>query len=271
MDIQQEKAMRRAARAEHRAKKSPGYVAPTVSDPEGPVDCACVIHGSGYDWIYVDRLYSMLSRHISRGIRLHVYTEPGRPVPPHMIRHDLQEWPGVSGRKQSWWYKMQLFNPAHHQGQLLYFDLDTVVVNSLDWIIDLNPAYFWTIRDFKSLWKPHVQSMNSSVMYWNTVTWAPIWTEFEKQGVDKIQSSYRGGDQDYLNSVITARHRRFFEDGRAVSWRWTALNGGMNFRNRTYRLPSRGTTIAPDNSLLIFHGDPKPHETHDPVINQHWC
>ena len=119
MDIQQEKAMRRAARAEHRAKKSPGYVAPTVSDPEGPIDCACVIHGSGYDWIYVDRLYSMLSRHISRGIRLHVYTEPGRPVPPHMIRHDLQEWAGVSGRKQSWWYKMQLFNPAHHQGQLL--------------------------------------------------------------------------------------------------------------------------------------------------------
>ncbi len=129
MDIQQEKAMRRAARAEHRAKKSPGYVAPTVSDPTGPVDCACVIHGSGYDWIYVDRLYSMLSRHISRGIRLHVYTEPGRPVPPHMIRHNLQEWPGVSGRKQSWWYKMQLFNPAHHQGQLLYM-LDLLIAFS---------------------------------------------------------------------------------------------------------------------------------------------
>jgi hypothetical protein len=108
-------------------------------------------------------------------------------------------------------------------------------------------------------------------MYWNTVTWAPIWTEFEKQGVEKVQRSYRGGDQDYLTSVITARHRRFFEDGRAVSWRWTALNGGMNFRNRTYRSPSRGTTIAPDNSLLIFHGDPKPHETHDSVIQTHWC
>jgi hypothetical protein len=32
-------------------------------------DCACVIHGTGYDWQYVEKLYNMLSRNLPNGIR----------------------------------------------------------------------------------------------------------------------------------------------------------------------------------------------------------
>ena len=106
-----------------------------------PVDCACVIHGTGYDWTYVDRLYNMLNKHISRGVRLHVYTEADRPVPTPYIKHTLTDW-GISGPKRAWWYKMQLFNPDHFRGQLLYFDLDTVIVNNIDWICNRAPEYF---------------------------------------------------------------------------------------------------------------------------------
>jgi hypothetical protein len=48
------------------------------------------------------------------------------------------------------------------------------------------------------------------------------------------------------------------------------LDGGMNFKNRTYHRPGRGTILAPSNSVLVFHGDPKPHEVTDTVIKQHW-
>ena len=99
-----------------------------------PVDCACVIHGTGYDWIYVERLYNMLSRNLPNGIRFHVYTEHDRLVPAHMIKHVLTDWPEISGPKRSWWYKLQLFNSAHHQGNLLYFDLDTVILRDISWI-----------------------------------------------------------------------------------------------------------------------------------------
>jgi hypothetical protein len=267
----QEKERHRAERAAHRAKKLPGYVAPTVTDPNGPVDCACVIHGNGYAWDYVEKLHSMLSRHLSRGVRLHVYTEPSRSVPAHMVRHDLTEWSGISGRKRSWWYKMQMFNPVHHQGQLLYFDLDTVIVDNIDWIVDLSPFYFWTIRDFRVLWKPDIQNMNSSVMYWDTTKWSHVWSNFEKNGTSKIISRYHhGGDQEYLTSVIAPEKRQFMDSNRIVSWRWTALDGGMNFKNRTYHRPGRGTILEPSNSVLVFHGDPKPHETTDVVIKQHW-
>ena len=268
---QSDKDLHRAQREAHRARKRNDPVPAVTTDTSAPVDCACVIHGDGYDWIYVERLYNMLNRHLTRGAKLHVYTEPTRPVPDHMVRHDLTEWPGVSGRKRSWWYKMQLFNPAHHQGQILYFDLDTVIVNNIDWIVNLSPFYFWTIKDFRSLWQPGVLKMNSSVMYWNTQTWSYIWKDFEREGHDKIRARYSyGGDQEYLNKVIAPEKRRFFDEQQIVSWRWTALDGGMNFKNRTYQRPGRGTILDPANSVLVFHGDPKPHEVDDVVIKQHW-
>ena len=64
------------------------------------VDCACLIHGDMYNWSYVDNLYSMLTRHLSFPIRLHVWTESHRQIPHHMIKHDLVEWPGVAGPKK---------------------------------------------------------------------------------------------------------------------------------------------------------------------------
>ena len=64
----------------------------------GPIDCACVIHGTAYSWDYVERLHNMLSRHITLGIRLHVYTEADRPVPAPMIKHVLEPWSIASAK-----------------------------------------------------------------------------------------------------------------------------------------------------------------------------
>jgi hypothetical protein len=126
----------------------------------GRIDCACVIHGSGYDWQYVEKLYNMLSRNLSAEVRLHVYTEHDRSVPPHMVKHILEDW-GISGPKRSWWYKMQLFNPAHFTGNLLYFDLDVVIANQLNWVRELSTDYLWTIRDFRYLQRRDTVTMNS--------------------------------------------------------------------------------------------------------------
>lgn len=72
----------------------------------GPVDCACVIHGKLYDWVYVDKLYAMLTRHFTRPVVLHVFTESDRPVPEPYVKHSLINWPGIGGPRKSWWYKM---------------------------------------------------------------------------------------------------------------------------------------------------------------------
>jgi hypothetical protein len=233
-------------------------------------DCACVIHGTGYDWQYVEKLYNMLSRMLSTGIRFHVYTEADRPVPPHMIKHAVTEWPGIGGPKREWWYKMQLFNPEHHAGNLLYLDLDVVIIDQLDWILDCNLDYFWTIRDFRYLQQPGYSGMNSSVMYWNTERFAHVWTGFNQLNIDDTVRRYPG-DQDYLGAVIDHTHRRNFDQRHLQSWRWQVADGGYNFQSRQAINPGSGPQVTPGASILVFHGRPKPHEcTTFSLIAEHW-
>jgi len=244
------------------AKKNPPRI-------DGIIDCACVIHSSGYDWTYVDRLYNMLSRHISEGIRFHVYTEAGRTVPDHMIKHTLTEWPGIAGPRKSWWYKMQLFNPEHHRGNLLYLDLDMVLIRSIDWIRSLDPKQFWSIRDFKYLQRPHLTTINSSMMWFNVQEFSTVWQQFANSNIAQISRQFPG-DQDYLAKNIDRNRQRFFDDCYFQSYRWQSLDGGFDFQKRQYRAPGTGVAVTGDTAAIVFHGRPNPHESTDPLIVEHW-
>lgn len=242
--------------------------------PEKPktidvVDCACVIHGDAYSWTYVERLHNMLQRNLTLPIRFHVYTEPKRVVPSNWIKHELEIWPGFDGAKRAWWYKIQLFNPAHHIGPLLYFDLDTVIVNNIDWIPQLPTRYFWAIKEFKSLWRPTINTANSSVMWWDTTNFSSVWQDFTKKNMVNIARQYHG-DQDYISARIEPKRRRFFDSNRILSWRWQAHDGGYNFKKRCAISPGTGTKIDSNCSVLVFHGQPKPHQIAEPVITANW-
>lgn len=233
----------------------------------GPIDCACVIHGSGYSWEYVEKLYNMLVR-VLVDIRFHVYTEHDRSVPPHMIKHCLDDW-GISGPKKSWWYKIQLFNPQLHDGNLLYLDLDTVVVRELDFVRALDPSYLWAIRDFRYLQRPTLNTVNSSMMWFNVSQFSDVWQKFTARPLDQVTAGYPG-DQDYIAACVDHNRRRFFDDRYFQSYRWQCLDGGYNFSKRRYNCPGQGPTIAPDTAVVVFHGVPKPHQVTAPQIQQLW-
>ena len=234
-----------------------------------PVDCACLIHGKLYDWEYVERLYRAITRNLSRPFNLHVFTEASRPVPDHMIKHPLIDW-GFEGAKQGWWYKLQLFNINNHRGPLLYFDLDTVIVDCIDWIVDLPTNVLWAPKDFKYLWRPSHNGINSSVLWFDTMAFYDVYRQFAMQDVKTVSRRYPG-DQDYLNEYIIPKRRRFFDPAHVRSWRWECHDGGFDFRRRTNRRPGTGTETL-GASIMVFHGNPKPlNLLHDPVIAEHWC
>lgn len=226
------------------------------------VDCACLIHGDAYDWIYVEKLHSMLKRNFSHPVRLHVYTEQERTVPADMIKHVLRPWPGIGGPRQSWWYKLQLFDRRQFAGQLLYFDLDTVVTGNLDWILGLNTKYFWAIHDFKYLWRGTWNGINSSIMYWNTVEYNRLWKNFNNKNIDEVVRTYPG-DQDYIGKHIDHSRIRHLNSDYIKSYRWQCKDGGMDWNTKRYLRPDAGTVLPPDTRVLIFHGNPKPHEVSD--------
>jgi hypothetical protein len=223
------------------------------------IDVACVIHSDGYDWQYVQNLHNAMQRALPQGVRFHVYTEHDRSVPPHMIKHCLEDWPGVSGRKRSWWYKMHLFNPEHHAGPLLYFDLDVVIVRPMTWITTLSTDYFWACRDFRYLQRPAQASVNSSVMWFDTRKFGWLWQKFQSQSIADIVRQFPG-DQDYIQHAIDHNQRRFFEDRYFQSYRWQVLDGGYDFQRRVHRKPGSGAAVAGDTAVVVFHGQPKPHQ-----------
>ena len=230
-----------------------------------PLNCACVIVGDAYSWQYVTTLHSMLTRHLTRPVTLHVYTEADRPVPAHMIKHSLTPWTV----KRNWWYKMQLFDSSHYLGPMLYFDLDVVIVDNIDWIWQLPLDRFWAVRDFKYLWRPSWPGLNTSVMWWDTGQYHSVWDSFCSQDLDRVTAQYPG-DQDYVTATIPAHQQARFATDRVVSWRWQALDGGFDHGTRCHYQPGRGTDLDPTAAILICHGHPKPHEIADPVIVQHW-
>ena len=195
---------------------------------------------------------------------LHVYTEADRPVPAHMIKHSLTPWTV----KRNWWYKMQLFDSSHYSGPMLYFDLDVVIVDNIDWIWQLPLDRFWAMRDFKYLWRPLWQGLNTSVMWWDTGQYHSVWDSFCSQDLDRVTAQYPG-DQDYVTATIPAHQQARFATDRVASWRWQALDGGFDHSTRCHRRSGQGTDLD-SAAILVCHGRPKPHEIADPVIAQHW-
>ena len=111
--------------------------------------------------------------------------------------------------------------------------------------------------------------MNSSVMYWNTERFAWVWDQFKNEDINTVVRSYPG-DQDYLNRVLTREHKRYYAPVQFQSYRWQAAEGGYDFKRRCAKQPGAAATINPDASVLVFHGNPKPHEVKDPQIQALW-
>lgn len=232
------------------------------------VHVGCVIHSNTYDWRYVEKLYNMVKRHMPRPIQFHVWTEHDRSVPPHMTKHVLEEWPGVSGPKRSWWYKMQMFNANHYAGELLYFDLDVVILNDISWAVSQTTGKFWTLRDFRYLQRPTHFGINSSMMWWNTEHFHWVWEDFSKDPVRDVVGRYPG-DQDYLHSLIKPTDLRTYPTEHVASWRWQCQDGGWDFKSRRAHTPGSGATVDPRVSVVVFHGRPKPHELSDVCVVRH--
>ena len=232
------------------------------------IDCACLIHDTLYDWIYVDKLYNSLVRNLTPEVRMHVYTESNRTVPQPYIHHALEEWPGIRGPKKSWWYKIQIFNSQFFNGDLLYFDLDTVITGNLDWIWQNDPQYFNAARDFKHLFRPRRTTINSSVMWFNVQKYNYVYQKFDPAFVLKRMARYHG-DQDYIHDQVPEEYLQYLDHTRIKSYKWELKEGGYNFNTRKPYSPG-SHTIIDGTSVLVFHGRPKPAEVSDPVITQYW-
>lgn len=146
---------------------------------------------------YVANLRSMVARHLSLPHRFVCLTDNIEGLPE-----------GVEGiyvkkpRKQvPWWLKLRLFSSKYGwSGRLLYLDLDTLVIGSLDEIATF-PAPFALLPDMAPNFKGNgsheiVHRYNSSVMVLDAGARDEIWDRFDNAVTGRLRS-----DQDWIGEV----------------------------------------------------------------------
>lgn len=196
----------------------------------------CVKVGTLYGPEYVNRLAAMIARHTTRPYRFLCLTDDptGLDVPWAPIWTDL---PG-------WWAKLVLFrpHPALAGERVLFFDLDTVIVGSIDLLFDY-AGPFAILRDF---YRP--RGYGSALMSIAPEAAPHVWTRFTPEAAAGLH-----GDQDWIEAQIVNGDR------------WQDLVPGLIGSYKADGLQASPKGFA----VCCFHGTPKPHEV-DGWVTEAW-
>ena len=200
----------------------------------------CVNVGNKYSNQYVENLYNMVKRNLTFDFTFWCITD--RQQSPHI--NTLLPPAGI----KSWWNKLWMFSKdANLVGTNLYFDLDVVICGSLDKFVKFD-GDFCILQDFNRAFHPTYQVYNSSIMRWSN-DYHSMWDEFSIN--PKFWQEKYHGDQDWITRKIP--NAQFWPKDWAISWKW--------------EYPKELTN---DTSVLVFHGNPKPHEIDHELIRNHW-
>ena len=192
-----------------------------------PLTVACVLRSGGvYDGQWVMKLKRGVARHISEPHEFVCLTDMAVPCETRPLRNP--EWKG-------WWSKINLFS-EFKEGRTLYFDLDTVVVGSLDAIA--RHAHTFTMAH--EYYRPHM--MCSTAMAWD-------------------------GDYSFISAAFAASHAAL---SRKYDQGMRPRIGDQAFIED--QLKEAGVEAAPPQaaSAVAFHGRPKPNDISHGWVPQAW-
>lgn len=182
---------------------------------------------------YVAALRAGLRRHLRVPHQVHLLTDEAASLFPGTYCRPAD--PSLRG----WWQKLRLFKPGMFPDgdRVLYLDLDTTVVGSLD-AIAAYAGDFAVLRDF---YRP--DGYGSGVMAWRAgaSATARIWDSWCAADRPRLC----GGDQAWIESAAPGADRlQDLFPGQLVSFKADGCAAGV-----------------PEGARLVcFHGRPKPHE-----------
>jgi hypothetical protein len=192
---------------------------------------ACVQVGNylGMGEEYVRRLKSAVEQHLTLPHRFVCLTD--------------QQMEGIEclpARYPGWWEKLHIFKPGMFEGRVMFFDLDTFIVGSLD---DL-AAYdgdFCCPHDF---FVP--QGLGPAVILFDPKWAGFIWEEWAAEG---FPTHMPRGDQGWIENRNQGRMRKEIDIMQE------------RFPGQVYSYKAHCTSgIPPRTRVICFHGKPRPHE-----------
>ncbi|MGB5093443.1 MAG: hypothetical protein WBN97_09065 [Parvibaculum sp.] len=216
-----------------------------------------VKYGSAYSADYVNRMFSMLRRHLDEDFVAWCITENpkglGRSI---KTIKPLFNVPG-------WWNKLFLFSPAMPKGEILYLDLDQIITGNITPLLVACRQSEAKLVTYRDPLKWMGSEINSSWLYYRHPELAFIYDAFRKDLPQVLK--LEGGDQLYIWQHL--KDVDFIDDAmpkgvQSFKFQLCATIGGG------YSIPMR---IDPAVRVINFDGHPKPHELGNvPWVQQHW-
>jgi hypothetical protein len=177
---------------------------------------ACVLKtGGDYDSDYVAHFLDGLNEHVENF---------------EFMLLAGSEYPG-------WWSKMELFRPDV-KGDLLYFDLDTMIVGDLDDILAVDRLT--VLSDFNV-----PDRMASGMMFIPEYERASIWNEWIADPEGHMRAAGGHGDGGFLAKYWA----------RAQRWQDIVPGQVVSYKNHV-----RDKGVPAEARVVCFHGRPRPRD-----------
>lgn len=209
----------------------------------------CMKWGTQYGPEYVNRLYGMVSRHLTRPFRLICLTDDETGIRSEVQRYPIPSIPVPEGGPERCWRKLASFSPeiAPILGdRALYLDLDIVLVGSVDVFFD-HPGDFLIIRDW---YHPLFSIGNSSVYRFRPERSTDVFAHYCRNHA-RISGKYRN-EQEYLTRYMRDFGALgFWPTSWCRSFKHDCIPPWPINRWREPRLPDQ-------SRIIVFHGHPKP-------------
>lgn len=211
---------------------------------------------------YVNTLYDMVKRNLPDGFpgEFVCFTDDPTGLDPNIVARELPH-PGLQG----WWNKLALFKPGLFPNghRVIYFDLDTVITGRLDEIVAYH-GDFAILRDFYRL-----DGLQSSVMLWRVGSTEYIWNAYKKQGYpQEVRGRGTWGDQAFIEMCSARAGKWWVRIGSDEIVEIDILQSLFPGLFISYKASGKG---SPDKaSVVVFHGEPRPHDVVDGWVPHVW-
>jgi hypothetical protein len=208
---------------------------------ESPMlNIVCLKWGEKYGAEYVNRLYAGVRRNTTHDFRFWCFTEHAQGICPEITVLDLPMRYGL----HTWWNKIWLFSPANglpSDQQVLYIDLDTLIVSNIDDIMQVDQVPdIVLLRDFYQGIARTAGDIGSGIMSWRQGQYTDIWHEFIQDPEAAIGSVHPHGDQAWIAQHVRSWYhwQDLFPD-RVVSFKVHCAQG-----------------LPPTAGVVCYHGRP---------------
>jgi hypothetical protein len=195
---------------------------------------ACVLKkGREYSPLYVEKLVKACERTLTKEHEFFCLTDYEGELPCNKVklRHN---WPG-------WWSKIELFRPDIFADfdRVIYFDLDTVLVSSID-NLATHPCRFAMLHGFR---KPERRA--SGVMVWEGDVSGVYFQMVKAQR--RILADPEAWDQVFIAEQV----REYYCEPDVVQ---EMMGGVVSYKNHVWE-----TGNLPEGARVVcFHGQPRP-------------